>query len=88
MGHATSKETRQKISAANRGHGFTEEALQKMRRAKEGKTLSEEHKRKLREAHKLRLPISEETRRKLCTAATLREKRKRIVHLTTPPETW
>jgi hypothetical protein len=76
-GHKVSKITRKKISASNMGHGFAEETLKKMREAKIGKPLSDKHKRSLREAAKNRPRISEETRLRLCTAATLREQLKR-----------
>jgi hypothetical protein len=67
FGYTLSKETRRKISEANKGRIHLEETKEKISTAKKGKTLSEEHKRKISEAAQGQTH-SEETRRKISEA--------------------
>ena len=73
-GYIVSKETKRKISEANKGRTHTEESKRKMSEANKGKKASKETKRKLSELNKgekhpnFGKKASEETRRKLSEA--------------------
>jgi len=66
-GYKHSKETKRKLSEANKGKSPSKETKRKLCEAGRNRKLSEEHKRKIGEAHKGKSP-SEETRMKLSEA--------------------
>ena len=74
-GHKHTEETRQKISAANRGKKISEETKQKISETQKGRIVSEETRKKLSEANKGKkrckpaynkgIPMTEEIKRKI-----------------------
>jgi group I intron endonuclease len=71
-GHRHSKESKEKISAIQKGKKrgpYSEQHCKNISIAKKGKPLTEEHRKKLSIAWKTRPPVSDETRRKLSVAS-------------------
>lgn len=77
MGHVTSNETKRKIGEAVRKAHADPDVWQKMSDASSRRRHSLETREKMKQSHKRRAPISEETRQRIKTAATAREKAKR-----------